>query len=76
MTSVHVGPVTDFAALGRRWRDLEQRSAGSFFQSWTWTGCLIEERFADPVLVEAVDGNRTVGLALFNRRRHWSGLTT
>ncbi|HEX2943378.1 MAG TPA: GNAT family N-acetyltransferase [Rhodopila sp.] len=76
MTLVHVGPVTDFAALGERWRDLEQRSTASFFQSWTWIGCLAEERFSDPLLAEVVDGNRTVALAMFNRRRHWSGLTT
>jgi len=63
-----VSGVTDFAALEPRWRDLEARSASSFFQSWTWTGCLAEERFSDPVLVEAREAGRTVALALFNRR--------
>jgi CelD/BcsL family acetyltransferase involved in cellulose biosynthesis len=63
-----VSGVTDFAALEEKWRDLEARSDCSFFQSWTWTGCLVEERFPDPVLVEARESGRTVALALFNRR--------
>ncbi len=69
MTTVRVSKVTDFAALGARWRDLEQRAQASFFQTWSWTGCLAAERFTDPVLVEATDAGRTVALALFNRRR-------
>ena len=73
MTVVRVSGVEDFAALGARWRDLEQRSTGSFFQSWTWVGCLAEERFPDPILVEATEDGRTVALALFNRVRRWVG---
>jgi len=65
--STIVSGVTDFAALEAKWRDLETRSNPSFFQSWTWTGCLVAERFPDPVLVEARDRERTVALALFNR---------
>jgi CelD/BcsL family acetyltransferase involved in cellulose biosynthesis len=65
---VTVSRVTDFAAVEAKWRDLETRSEPSFFQSWTWTGCLVEERFPDPVLVEAHENGRTVALALFNRR--------
>jgi CelD/BcsL family acetyltransferase involved in cellulose biosynthesis len=61
----------DFTELGRRWCDLEGRSSCSFFLSWTWTGCLIEERFPNPVLVEATEDGRTVALALFNRTRSW-----
>lgn len=76
MTTVRISGVEDFEALGIRWRDLEQRSTGSFFQSWTWTGCLAKERFSDPVLVEATQGGRTVALALFNRVRHWIGPPT
>nr|WP_294566421.1 GNAT family N-acetyltransferase [uncultured Rhodopila sp.] len=69
VTVVRVSGVDDFEALGRRWRDLEQRADCSFFQSWTWYGCLAAERFADPVLVEATEAGRTVALALFNRVR-------
>ncbi len=63
-----ISRVQDFDALGIRWRDLEARADPSFFQTWTWTGCLAEERFPDPVLVEASENGRTVALALFNRR--------
>jgi CelD/BcsL family acetyltransferase involved in cellulose biosynthesis len=74
MTVIHVTRVTDFTALGERWRDLEQRADGSFFQSWAWTGCLAAERFPAPLLVEATEGGRTVALALFNRLRRGIGL--
>lgn len=66
---VRVEPVRDFAAVGAAWRRLEARLEHSFFQGWTWTGCLAEERFPDPVLARAERGGELVGLALFNRRR-------
>lgn len=69
MTDITLSEVRDFADLGERWRVLEEKSDVSFFQSWTWTGCLPEERFPDPVLAEAREDGETVGLALFNRRR-------
>jgi CelD/BcsL family acetyltransferase involved in cellulose biosynthesis len=69
MITVQVSEVTDFAALGQRWLDLERRAVCSFFQSWAWTGCLAAERFPDPVLVAATQFGRTVALALFNRAR-------
>jgi CelD/BcsL family acetyltransferase involved in cellulose biosynthesis len=67
---IEIAPVEDFAALAPVWRDLEQRAACSFFQSWAWTGCLAEKRFADPWLLSARCGDKVVGLALFNRGRH------
>jgi CelD/BcsL family acetyltransferase involved in cellulose biosynthesis len=73
VVSVRVTRVDDFASLGERWRDLEQRSEGSFFQSWTWVGCLAAQRYTDPVLVEATDAGRTVALGLFNRVRRRFG---
>lgn len=66
---IEAGPVTDFARLGETWRALEAEAEPAFFRSWTWVGCLVEERFPDPVLLRAVRGERLVGLALFNRRR-------
>ncbi|MDO9498823.1 GNAT family N-acetyltransferase [Falsiroseomonas sp.] len=60
--------VHDLAALGEEWQALELRAAPSFFQSWTWIGCLAAERYPDPVLLRAFQGGRTLGLALFNRR--------
>jgi CelD/BcsL family acetyltransferase involved in cellulose biosynthesis len=76
LTVVRVGGVEDFTALGARWRDLEQRADGSFFQSWTWVGCLCAERFPDPVLVEASEAGHIVALGLFNRVRHRIGPST
>lgn len=67
---VHLTPVESFATLGAEWRALEAALPGcSFFQSWSWVGCLAEERFPDPVLLRAEAGGRTRGLALFNRAR-------
>ena len=76
VASVCVSKVTDFTTLGERWRELEQQSDCSFFQSWTWVGWLAAERFSDAVLVEAVEAGRTVALGLFNRVRHQVGPPT
>jgi CelD/BcsL family acetyltransferase involved in cellulose biosynthesis len=66
----------DLSALGTLWRELEQRSDGSFFQGWNWVGCLAERRFPDPVLMQAHEEGRLVALALFNRRRSAAGPET
>lgn len=58
--------------LGQAWRALEAEAAhASLFQSWTWVGCLAEERYRDPVLLLATEAGsgRTLGLALLNRRK-------
>ena len=73
MTEVRITPVSDFSVLAARWRALEARADGSFFQSWTWVGCLAAERYTDPMLVEAVENGRTVALGLFNRVRRRMG---
>jgi len=65
--AVEIRPVDDLPGLARAWLDLEARADGSFFQSWAWTGCLVEERFAEPWLLTARRGDRIVALALFNR---------
>ncbi len=70
MPEITLTTFPDFGALAGEWRDLEARAeAFSFFQSWTWTGCLVEERFSAPLLVRATTAGRTVGLALLNRCR-------
>ena len=71
MTEVILSAVPDFGALGVRWRALEERADLSFFQSWTWTGCMAEERFPDPILAEVREAGETIGLALFNRCRRF-----
>ncbi len=76
MTRITLSRVTDWAVLGASWQALEARADASFFQSWTWTGCLAEERFPDPILLHAEDDDRVVALALFNRRRDALGQET
>jgi CelD/BcsL family acetyltransferase involved in cellulose biosynthesis len=68
-TRIALEAVRDFAAVEAAWRALEPAAAPSFFQSWTWVGCLAEERFPDPVLLRAERCGRIVGLALLNRRQ-------
>ena len=58
-------------ALGAAWRELEARSSGSFFQSWSWVGCRAAARFTDPLLLEVRAADTTVALGLFNHRRHF-----
>jgi CelD/BcsL family acetyltransferase involved in cellulose biosynthesis len=64
---IDIRPVRNFAELAPLWLDLERRAAGSFFQSWAWTGCLADERYSDPWLLTARRDDAVVGLALFNR---------
>lgn len=65
---VSLRPVGDWDELARQWRELEQHSDCSFFQSWTYTGCLARERFPAPMLLEAHANGRVVALGLFNHR--------
>jgi CelD/BcsL family acetyltransferase involved in cellulose biosynthesis len=58
---------TGWDALATDWRALEARAEASFFQSWTWVGCRVAERFPDPALLRAERGDDLVGLALLNR---------
>ncbi len=64
---VTLAPAGDLAGVESFWRQLESRAAAPFFRSWTWVGCLAEERFPDPFLLRAERGGRLVGLALLNR---------
>jgi CelD/BcsL family acetyltransferase involved in cellulose biosynthesis len=66
----------DLDALAARWRTLEQRAGGSFFQSWSWVGCLAHLRFPDPMLLAVQRDGQDVALALFNRGRGRLGETT
>lgn len=62
-------PFEGFQALGETWTRLEASVPASFFQGWTWVGCLAEERYPDPVVLRAERDGVLVGLALFNRRQ-------
>lgn len=69
ITTIFSRPDLASPEFARRWRNFAALAEASFFQDWTWVGCLAAERYPDPVLAEARRGDRTVGLALFNRRR-------
>lgn len=69
MIEAKLTPVADFAALGRTWQSFETRADCSFFQSWAWMGCLAEQRFDRPTLLEVRKDGEMAALALFNRRR-------
>jgi CelD/BcsL family acetyltransferase involved in cellulose biosynthesis len=58
-----------WSALGERWRALEAQADGSFFQSWSWVGCRVADRFPDPLLLSAEWDGRCVAMALLNRHR-------
>ena len=63
-------PVLDQSCLDRlevRWRALAKQSGGSYFQDWSWVGCMAAERYADPVLLEMRRDDELIALALFNR---------
>ena len=62
-------------AFATRWETLAAAWRVPVFRTWTWIGCLAEERFPDPVLAEMHDGTGLVALALFNRTRGPLGTT-
>ena len=70
---ITVSEVREWVAVEAAWRTLETQTQPSFFQSWTWVGCLADERFPEPILLRAERDGRTVGLALLNRVRGWFG---
>ena len=63
-------PLTNIGPLGQNWRQLEQRSSCSFFQSWTWIGTWLSclPRPVELYLLEVVDGDQVIGLAVFGAR--------
>jgi CelD/BcsL family acetyltransferase involved in cellulose biosynthesis len=66
-----MSPLTSIHPLGQRWRHLEERSSCSFFQSWTWVGTWLSllPRSVELYLLEVVDGDRVIGLAVFGAGR-------
>ena len=69
MPDIRLAHPPAWTTLGTAWRALEARANGSFFQSWSWVGTRIAERFPDPILLEARQNGAVVAMALFNRRR-------
>lgn len=72
---VAVGPFVSIPDVETLWRDLEPRSAGSFFLSWTWIGAWLKTSGVRPSVLTAHSAGRLVGLGLLNGvRRHRLGL--
>ncbi len=69
MPRVIVAPAPALPLLAERWRAMERRAETSFFQSWTWVGCLAEERYRDALLLSVQQDGVDLALALFGRRR-------
>jgi CelD/BcsL family acetyltransferase involved in cellulose biosynthesis len=62
-----VTPLTAIGPLEHKWRHLEQQSSCSFFQSWTWIGTWLSQlpKSVELYLLEVIDGDRVIGLAVF-----------
>ncbi len=75
MPRITLLPAADPEALAADWQALETRAAASFFQSWTWTGCLAAARFTRPLALRAEQDGELRALALLNqtRARTWLG---
>ncbi len=57
------------ANLAERWQALEARATPSFFQSWTFVGCQVEQRFRGARLLAATQDGHDVALALLGGAR-------
>jgi len=56
--------IEDFGVLGARWRALEAHADGGFFRSWTFLGCLADERFAGARLLSVTEDGVDLALGL------------
>ncbi|MEQ9642007.1 MAG: GNAT family N-acetyltransferase [Alphaproteobacteria bacterium] len=61
--TAHLAPQPDLEALGAAWRTLQRDCPHSFFQSWSWIGCLARATGRTPQVMSVRDGERLVGLA-------------
>lgn len=61
----------DLKSLEIEWRDLEMRADASFFQSWLWIGCWLEQTGLRPLVLKASVGSQIVGLGLLHSARCW-----
>lgn len=66
---VSVVRAPELSLLAERWRAMERCCDASFFQSWTWVGCLAQERYRDAVLLCVQQDGQDRALALFGQRR-------
>ncbi len=67
--TVSIEALPERPSLEAAWRDLETRAKPSFFQSWTWIGCWLEQSEVRPHLVAARLDGQIVGLGLVCQAR-------
>ncbi len=67
MLRIKLEPVGGLDMLGTRWRALEAQADGGFFRSWTFLGCLAEERFAGAHLLSVTQDGCDVALGLLGK---------
>src|SRR6516164_3964423 len=62
--------VSDPELIAPVWQDLEARSEHSYFISWAWIGTWLRmmPKAVRPMLMQAADGDRVVGLAVLAPR--------
>ncbi len=77
MLRVTLDPIGDLETLGQRWQALEAVADGGFFRSWTFLGCLAQERFAGARLLAVTQDGADVALGLLGaaRGRTWLNQT-
>lgn len=70
---ITVSQATELPDLAASWMELETRADAGFFLSWRWIGSWLRVTGAKPLLVRAVEGNRTVALGLLvpSRRKRF-----
>ena len=69
MLHVTLEPIGDLNSLGQRWQTLEVEANGGFFRSWTFLGCLAQERFAGARLLAVTQDGADVSLGLLGEAR-------
>jgi len=60
-------PAPELSQLREQWRDLERRANPSFFQTWDWLGCWVEEARLSPLVLIGRQMGRGVLMALLER---------
>ena len=65
--SVSITPLKALAELKKEWLDLENRSNGSFFLSWSWIGAWISTFNPDCYVLKVHQNQHLVALALLTR---------
>ena len=64
----------DLTRLAEEWLELQSRSDGNFFLSWSWIGCWLQTTQARPFLFRVTEGTQTIALGFLSRhlaRRHF-----